>query len=473
VTAYAYLRISTQRQEQGVSLDTQRDAIHAGAKARGETIQHEFVDILSGTRDDRPAYQRLLAILQPGDVVLVWRLDRIGRNKAELFRFFEHIKRHRITLISVTQPDLSNELVRDIMSVLAAYESQQLAERVRPNMSRKAEQGYWLGRTPRWYRLSSEGRLEPTEDAGDAQRAFDMFLATRNVELTAVAFNANTCSMRQWLRNRAYLGESHWAGIVVPHAHPAIVSRETFDAVQAILDARKRTKRREPFGPALLTGFLYVKGTERRMYQAKDKRSPRRWYTTPGAEGRLPRYSVDADVADGYAVEQLASIAITAEERTEIERELRAQIREDPAKRRRSSLVRKRDALIREQIATDRMRARGELDAARIARIEQEQQRELAGIDAQLTALPPIPDLAAVKPLLDLRARLDEEVRAAWEQRRIGHLRALVEAFIARVEVEVEPTEGKQGGAAAFWRKHPPRYSIVWNDGVFVRGHQG
>jgi DNA invertase Pin-like site-specific DNA recombinase len=468
MTARAYIRVSTARQEQGESLNTQRAAIMAGAKARGDAIAHEYVDILSGTREDRPRYQALLRDMQAGDTVYLWRLDRVGRNKAELFRFFEEIKRRGVTLISVTQPDLSNELVRDIMSVLAAYESQQLAERVRPNMASRAEQGYWLGRTPRWYIIGPDGKLIPTEDAADAQRAFDLFLATRNVEATAVAFDADTTSMRQWLRNRVYLGESHWGGLIVPHAHPAIVKKETFDAVQAILDARKRTGRREPYGTSLLTGFLYVKDTDRRLYFHRDKRTRHTWYTTQATQGWLPRYSVAAPLADEYAVEQLASLTITTEERKEIERSIRMRLRDDPDKRRRAALMRKREVLLKEQLSTDRMRARGEIDGARYARMQQEQQRDLHAIEVQLLALPSMPDPSSIAPLLDLRARLGDDVRAAWERRDVRRLRGLVEAFIARIEVEIAPTEGLRGAAAAFWRAHPPSFSIIWCEGVFV-----
>jgi DNA invertase Pin-like site-specific DNA recombinase len=467
MTTYrAYTRVSTTRQkEEGVSLDAQREKIAAYARERGGHVVW-YEDVLSGARDDRPAYQRLLREMDEGDRVLVARLDRCGRNKVELFRFFEECKRRRVALISVTQPDLSNEFARDVMVLVAALERDQLAERVLPSMSARAAEGRWMGRTPRWYRIGPDGHLSPTEDAGDAQRAFDAFLQTRSVEATAVQFNADTGSMRQWLRNRAYLGEVTWRGITVTDAHPAIVRRETFDAVNAILDTRRRGERRESYGTALLTGFLFVQGTERRLYQHKDKRSEHRWYTTQALHGWLPRYSVDADLADAYAVEQLMTLSLTPEDQKIMERRLRDQMRSDPDKRLRNSLARKRTALITEQLSTDRMRARGEIDAARWQRMQQEQQHDLAAIDSQLASLTPLPDVAAASRLIALRVNLSTDIERAWEQRNIPALRALVEAFVARIEVEVEPTEGLIGRAASHWKKYPPRFSIVWGDAV-------
>lgn len=467
MTTYrAYTRVSTTRQkEEGVSLDAQREKIAAYARERGGHVVW-YEDVLSGARDDRPAYQRLLREMDEGDRVLVARLDRCGRNKVELFRFFEECKRRRVALISVTQPDLSNEFARDVMVLVAALERQQIAERVLPSMTARAGEGRWMGRTPRWYVIGPDGHLSPTEDASDAQRAFDAFLATRSVEAVAVAFGADTGSMRQWLRNFAYLGEVTWRGVTVVHAHPAIVKRETFDAVNAILDTRQRTGRREPYGTALLTGFIVVKGTDRRLYQHKDKRTSCRWYTTIASQGWLPRYSVNADLADAYAVAQLQTLTLTGEESSAIEERLRERAKHDPEKRLRTSLQRKRAALVSEQLATDRMRARGEVDRDRWARMQEQQQRDLAAIDARLATLPPLPDVTAAATQLRLRVNLAAAIQTAWEARNIVALRALMEAFVARIEVDVEPTEGKRGAAAAYWLAHPPSFAIVWTDTV-------
>lgn len=52
----AYVRVSSSRQEMGASLDTQRAAIRHYAEMHGIVIRHEYCDILSGTRDDRPRF---------------------------------------------------------------------------------------------------------------------------------------------------------------------------------------------------------------------------------------------------------------------------------------------------------------------------------------------------------------------------------------------------------------------------------
>ena len=74
VMLVGYARISKEGSDQ--TTDLQRDAlIGAGVDPR-----HLFEDHLSGSRDNRPALNSALDFLQPGDVILVWKLDRLGRD---------------------------------------------------------------------------------------------------------------------------------------------------------------------------------------------------------------------------------------------------------------------------------------------------------------------------------------------------------------------------------------------------------
>jgi DNA invertase Pin-like site-specific DNA recombinase len=69
-----YARVSTGEQDPAL----QRDALAAAGCAR------VWVDVASGSRDDRPELARLLEGLLPGDTLVVWRLDRLGRSLRHL-----------------------------------------------------------------------------------------------------------------------------------------------------------------------------------------------------------------------------------------------------------------------------------------------------------------------------------------------------------------------------------------------------
>ena len=79
-----YARVSTQEQELQLQLDALKKA---GCKK--ELI---FVDKISGTKADRPGLEKCLAELKPGDTLLVWRLDRLGRSMPHLVSLIEDLR---------------------------------------------------------------------------------------------------------------------------------------------------------------------------------------------------------------------------------------------------------------------------------------------------------------------------------------------------------------------------------------------
>lgn len=75
-----YMRVSSRDDRQTTAL--QRDAL---VQARVDQ-RHLFEDKLSGAKDDRPGLAQALAFLQPGDTLVVWKLDRLGRSLSHLLK---------------------------------------------------------------------------------------------------------------------------------------------------------------------------------------------------------------------------------------------------------------------------------------------------------------------------------------------------------------------------------------------------
>ena len=73
-----YARVS--KADGSQSLDLQRDALQAAGVEAG----HVYHDCASGVRDDRPGLDSCLRALRTGDVLVVWKLDRLGRTLAHL-----------------------------------------------------------------------------------------------------------------------------------------------------------------------------------------------------------------------------------------------------------------------------------------------------------------------------------------------------------------------------------------------------
>ena len=87
-----YTRVSTVAQ----TLDQQNDAL---AKAG---VTKTFSDTMSGARDDRPGLADLLAYVREGDTVVVWKLDRLGRNTLHILETVKEFTNRGVTLVSVT-----------------------------------------------------------------------------------------------------------------------------------------------------------------------------------------------------------------------------------------------------------------------------------------------------------------------------------------------------------------------------------
>ena len=139
-----YARVSTQDQH----LTGQIEALKA---ARAETIYREKI---SGVRADRPQLAKLMAALKAGDVVLVTKLDRLGRSTRELLSLIESIDRAGAAFRSLGDPlfDTSSSQGRLLLTLLAAiaeFERELLRERTGEGRKRAMAEGVKFGRKPK------------------------------------------------------------------------------------------------------------------------------------------------------------------------------------------------------------------------------------------------------------------------------------------------------------------------------------
>ena len=85
------------------------------------------------------------------DIVLVWKLDRLGRSTIHLLQTLAFLEENGISFCSVTEPNLetispSGRLITGILSILASYERENLRERVISGIERARSNGVTLGR---------------------------------------------------------------------------------------------------------------------------------------------------------------------------------------------------------------------------------------------------------------------------------------------------------------------------------------
>jgi putative DNA-invertase from lambdoid prophage Rac len=148
VRAAIYARVSTFDQEPENQLRELRHYV----EARGWTGT-EFVDRgVSGTKDKRPALDALVrdAKRRRFDVLVVWRLDRLGRNLRHLVTLLEELQSIGVVFVSLgegidcTTP--AGKLQLHILAALAEFERERIRERVLAGLQRAKAAGRRLGR---------------------------------------------------------------------------------------------------------------------------------------------------------------------------------------------------------------------------------------------------------------------------------------------------------------------------------------
>lgn len=135
-----YCRVSTERQ----SLDQQVDALTAAG------VEKIFTDKRSGAREDRDGLAELLAYARPGDTIVIWRLDRLGRSLSHIVRTVADLQNRGIYLRALQDgADSSTSTGRMMIGVLASlaeYERELIAERATAAREAARDRGRQVGR---------------------------------------------------------------------------------------------------------------------------------------------------------------------------------------------------------------------------------------------------------------------------------------------------------------------------------------
>lgn len=135
-----YARVSTDDQ----NLNLQRDALLAAG------CSQIYEDRIGGAKAARPGLQQALNVARTGDVLVVWRLDRLGRSLKDLIGMVETLSDKGIELQSLTEPIATNsssgQLVFHLFGALAEFERNLIRERTQAGLKAARARGRKGGR---------------------------------------------------------------------------------------------------------------------------------------------------------------------------------------------------------------------------------------------------------------------------------------------------------------------------------------
>jgi DNA invertase Pin-like site-specific DNA recombinase len=138
-----YARVSTDEQ----NLDLQRDALKKAGCAR---IYHD--QGISGTSRQRPGLDEVMSALKPGDVLAVWKLDRLGRSLAHLIELIRQLGERGCHFKSISEgmdtSTSAGRLLFHVVGSLAEFERSLIIERTKAGLLSARARGQVLGRKP-------------------------------------------------------------------------------------------------------------------------------------------------------------------------------------------------------------------------------------------------------------------------------------------------------------------------------------
>jgi DNA invertase Pin-like site-specific DNA recombinase len=169
-----YARVSTNNQ----NLTPQLDALKAAGAA---TVYREKI---SGARADRPQLAKLMAGLQAGDIVVVTKLDRLGRSTRELLDLIERIGKAGASFRSLGDPlwDTSSSqgrLLSTLLAAIADFERDLIRERTGAGRERAMAAGVKFGRKPKlsdYQRAEAVKRRAAGETLADIAKSYGVSL---------------------------------------------------------------------------------------------------------------------------------------------------------------------------------------------------------------------------------------------------------------------------------------------------------
>lgn len=310
-----YIRVSTNKEEQKASLNNQKDLFLRYISDQGWDIHDFYIDVESGTTDKREKLQQLIndAETKKFDVILAKELSRLARNGGLSYKIRDIAERHKIHIITL---DNAINTVTGQNNMFGIYawmyeeEAKRTSERVKAALRSRAHKGLFKGSNAPYGYHVKDGRLSIRSDETSdiVRRIFREYLSGKGFDCIArllyneglatpaqIAGKKNANDKWQGSTIRRILTNPHYTGdlvqgrsttrsvtnksrdqnhsdnyIVVSNTHKAIITKTDFEAVQQLIQSRKRT--RPQAEKHLFTNTLYCADCGSGMHYKKNSR---------------------------------------------------------------------------------------------------------------------------------------------------------------------------------------------------------
>lgn len=263
--AVIYARYSSERQTEQ-SIEGQLHKCYEYAKANDLTILETYIDrAMTGTNDRRTAFQQMLVDSEKKtswDVVLVYAIDRFGRNSIEVALNKQKLKKNGKILISATQrtsenidgtKNLDGILLENVYIGLAEYYSAELSQKIVRGQYESLNKGNYIGGPiPFGYRVENKKIVIDEERAEIVREIFNEYvngkrvpdiinaLTDRGIFYKGKPFVLNT--VYSMIKSKRYAGIYYYKDKFYGNIYPPIITQDLLSKIQDLLKENQKGK---------------------------------------------------------------------------------------------------------------------------------------------------------------------------------------------------------------------------------------
>lgn len=278
IRAYAYVRISTNKQLDNTSIEQQIEAIEKYCKENNIILVEIFVEEPASGESfsKRPKFKKMFYdVFQEEnniDSIIVFKQDRISRNSLDSQYIFNRLKKANKNLISIADNidtnDPNSKLIYQILGIIAEVEKDLIAFRTSLGMEKTFENGNFNGGTVFGYNLINKKLVIDEDEARVVKYIFDCYSnkiwGYRKIASSLNMQGIKTKKDNHWsitavrtiLNNKIYNGYVKWKGEYKKGNHYPIISEELWETTQKLLSLRSYTQEKIHNGSFPLSGLL-------------------------------------------------------------------------------------------------------------------------------------------------------------------------------------------------------------------------
>jgi site-specific DNA recombinase len=259
IKALIYARISSDKQEDGFSIDAQLEALRKYAQSKGFMVAREFVEVQSAKATGRKQFGEMLKYLRQASdcrVVLVEKTDRLCRNFQDFITMESlteelgiEVHLYKEGQVIKRESKSQDKLVQGMFLLLARHYIQNLKEEISKGIKMKAEKGEFPGRAPIGYlndKATHKVAVDP-EKSASVTLMFQLFATgeytlwtLRKAMIEKTGLKISKSHVERTLKRVFYIGLFNWQGVEYKGIHEPLVDIETFKRVQDVISGRNR-----------------------------------------------------------------------------------------------------------------------------------------------------------------------------------------------------------------------------------------